>query len=62
MEIDELQQEFHEFQLLEETEISKSPLNEKYPDMADLVDIVWDRIGEMASADGTKLFRRLFQS
>ena len=58
--MDELQQEFHEFQLLEETKIPKSPLNEKYPDMADRVDIVWNRIGEMTSADGTKRFKRLF--
>ena len=58
--MDELQQEFHEFQLLEETKIPKSPLNEKYPDMADRIDIVWNRIGEMTSADGTKRFKRLF--
>ena len=50
--MDELQQEFHKFQLLEETEIPKSPLNEKYPDMADGIYIVWNRIGEMTSADG----------
>ena len=58
--MDELQQEFHEFQLLEETQIPKSPLNEKYHDMADRIDIVWNRIGEMISADGTKRIKRLF--
>ena len=58
--MDELRQEFHEFQLLEETEIPKSPLNEKYPDMADRIYIVWNRIGEMTSADSTKRFKRLF--
>ena len=58
--MDGVQQKFHEFQLLEETEIPKSPLNEKYSDMADYVDIVWNRIGEMTSADGTKQFKRLF--
>ena len=59
-EMDELQQEFHEFQLLEETKIPKSPLKEKYLDMADRIDIVWNRIGEMTSADGTKRFKRPF--
>ena len=34
--MNELQQEFHEFQLLEEPEISKFPSNEKYLSMADL--------------------------
>ena len=52
MEMDELQQQFHEFQLLEETEIPKSPLNEKYLDMPDSTDIMWNRIGEMTSAYG----------
>ena len=60
MEIDELQQEFHEFQLLEETEIPNSPLNEKYPDMVDRIDIVWNRIGEITSVVGTKRFKCLF--
>ena len=50
--MDELQQQFHEFQLLEETGIPKSPLNEKYPNMPDRTDIMWHRIGEMASAYG----------
>ena len=49
----QLQQEFLKFQLLEETEIPKSPLNEKYPNMADRIDIGWNRIGEIISADGT---------
>ena len=56
----ELEQEFHEFQLLQETEIPKSPSNEKYPDMADRKDIAWNRIGEMTSADGAKRFKCLF--
>ena len=60
VEMDELQQEFHDFKLLGETEIPKSPLNEKYPNMADRIDIVWNRIGEMISADGTKRLKRLF--
>ena len=58
--MNELQQEFHEFQLLEEPEIPKSPSNEKYLSMADRIDIAWNRIAEMTSADGTKLFKRLF--
>ena len=58
--MDELQQEFEEFQLLEEIEIPKSPLNEKYRDMADRRDIVCNFICEMTSADGTKRFKRLF--
>ena len=58
--MNELQQEFHEFQLLEETEIPKSPSNEKYPNMADRIAIVWNRIREVTSADGTKQFKRLF--
>ena len=58
--MNELQQEFHEFQLLEETEIPKSPSNEKYPNMSDRIGIVWNRIREVTSADGTKRFKRLF--
>lgn len=37
-----------------------SPLNEKYPNMADRIDIGWNRIGEIISADGTYIFKRLF--
>ena len=51
---DEIQQEFYEFQLLEETEIPKSPLKEKCYDIADRIDIVWNRIVEMVSEDSTK--------
>ena len=51
---DEIQQEFYEFQPLEETEIPKSPLKEKYYDIADRIDIVWNRIVEMVSEDSTK--------
>ena len=51
--MDELQYEFYEFQLLEETKIPKSPLNKRYPNMADRIDIGWNRIGEIISADGT---------
>ena len=46
----QLQQEFYKFQLLEETEIPKFPVNEKYPDMTDSIDIAWNCIGEMTSA------------
>ena len=60
VEMVELQQEFHNFQLLGETEILKSPLNEKYPNMVDRIDIVCNRIGEVISADGMKRFKRLF--
>ena len=42
VEMDELRQE--------ETNTPKSSLNEKYPDMVDRIDIVWNRIGEMTSA------------
>ena len=52
-EMDELQYEFYEFQLLEETKIPKSPLNKKYPNMADRIDIGWNRTSEIISADGT---------
>ena len=58
--MDEVRQEFHEFQLLEEIEIAESSLNEKYPNMAGRIDIVWNRIGEMTSAVGTKRFKHLF--
>ena len=60
MEMDELQQQFHEFQLLEETEIPKYLENEKYLDMPDSTDIMWNRIGEMTSAYGKIWFNRLF--
>ena len=40
MEMDVLQQEFCAFQLLGETEMPNSPLNEKYLDMAEHIDIV----------------------
>ena len=57
----QLQQEFHKFQLLEETEIPKFPVNEKYPDMTDSIDIAWNCIGEMTSAAHcTKRFKCLF--
>ena len=56
----ELELEFHEFQILEETQIPKSPSNEKYLGMADRIDIAWNRIGEMTSADGAKRFKYLF--
>ena len=59
MEMDELQQEFHDFQLLGGTAIPKFSLNEKYPNMADRIDIVWNRIGIMTSADGMKRFKCL---
>ena len=44
MEIDELQQDFHDFQLLGETEIPKSPLYAEYPNMAERIDIVWNEM------------------